>query len=149
MLPHPSQKMLTLLILLWTTLKFYSSVKFHFHSTVVSITVTMLYIECCRCNKPCLTLCDALGSSPPGSSVRGDSPGKNTREGCHALLQGSSRPRDGTRLSYVSCIGRHVLYHKCPLGSSTIIFKLYSKRNWITKIFKSLASDHTCSIRQN
>ena len=26
--------------------------------------------------------------SPPGSSVHGDPPGKNTREGCHALLQG-------------------------------------------------------------
>ena len=26
--------------------------------------------------------------SPPGSSVHGDSPGKNTEVGCHALLQG-------------------------------------------------------------
>ena len=26
--------------------------------------------------------------SPPGSSVHGDSPGKNTRVGCHSLLQG-------------------------------------------------------------
>ena len=26
--------------------------------------------------------------SPPGSSVHGNSPGKNTRVGCHALLQG-------------------------------------------------------------
>ena len=26
--------------------------------------------------------------SPPGSSVHGDSPGKNTGVGCHALLQG-------------------------------------------------------------
>ena len=26
--------------------------------------------------------------SLPGSSVHGDSPGKNTGEGCHALLQG-------------------------------------------------------------
>ena len=25
---------------------------------------------------------------PAGSSVHGDSPGKNTRVGCHALLQG-------------------------------------------------------------
>ena len=27
--------------------------------------------------------------SPPGSSVQGDSPGKSTGVGCHALLQGS------------------------------------------------------------
>ena len=26
--------------------------------------------------------------SPPDSSVHGDSPGKNTRVGCHAILQG-------------------------------------------------------------
>ena len=29
-----------------------------------------------------------MDCSPPGSSVHGDSPGKNTRVGCHALLQG-------------------------------------------------------------
>ena len=34
------------------------------------------------------TLCDPLGCSPPGSSVHGESPGKNTEVGCHALLQG-------------------------------------------------------------
>ena len=28
------------------------------------------------------------GPTPPGSSVRGDSPGKKTGVGCHALLQG-------------------------------------------------------------
>ena len=36
----------------------------------------------------CLTLCDPMDCSPPGSSVHGDSPGKNTGVGCHALLQG-------------------------------------------------------------
>ena len=35
-----------------------------------------------------LTLCDAVGCTPPGSSVHGDSPGKITGVGCHALLQG-------------------------------------------------------------
>ena len=34
-----------------------------------------------------LTLCDPMNCSPPGSSVHGDSPGKNTGVGCHALLQ--------------------------------------------------------------
>ena len=29
-----------------------------------------------------------MDCSPPGSSVLGDSPGKNTRMGCHFLLQG-------------------------------------------------------------
>ena len=31
----------------------------------------------------CLTLCDHMDCSPPGSSVHGDSPGKNTGVGCH------------------------------------------------------------------
>ena len=34
------------------------------------------------------TLCEPMDYSPPGSSVLGDSPGKNTGVGCHALLQG-------------------------------------------------------------
>ena len=34
----------------------------------------------------CLTLCDPMDCSLPGSSVHGDSPGKNTGVGCHALL---------------------------------------------------------------
>ena len=42
-----------------------------------------------------------------------DSPGKSTGMGCHALLQ----PRDQTSVSYVSCIGRGVLYHEHHLGS--------------------------------
>ena len=37
----------------------------------------------------CLTLCDPMDCSLPGSSVHGDSPGKNTGVGCHALLQGT------------------------------------------------------------
>ena len=36
----------------------------------------------------CPTLCDPMDWSPPGSSVHGDSPGKNSAVGCHALLQG-------------------------------------------------------------
>ena len=33
-------------------------------------------------------LCDPMDSSPPGSSVRGDSPVKNTEMGSFSLLQG-------------------------------------------------------------
>ena len=36
----------------------------------------------------CPALCDPKDWSPPGSSVHGDSPGRNTRVGCQALLQG-------------------------------------------------------------
>ena len=36
----------------------------------------------------CPTVCNPMDCSAPGSSVRGDSPGKNTGVSCHALLQG-------------------------------------------------------------
>ena len=42
----------------------------------------------CVCAQSCPTLCDPVDHSPPGSSVHGDSPGKNTGEGCHTLFQG-------------------------------------------------------------
>ena len=35
----------------------------------------------------CPTLCNPMYYSPPGSSVHGDSPSKNSGGGCHALLQ--------------------------------------------------------------
>ena len=38
----------------------------------------------------CPALCDAVDHSPPGSSAHQDSPNKNTRAGCHVLLQGIS-----------------------------------------------------------
>ena len=41
----------------------------------------------CLVAQSCLTLCDPMDHSPPGSSVHGVSPGKNTGVGCHALLQ--------------------------------------------------------------
>ena len=41
----------------------------------------------CSVTQSCLTLCDPMDCSPPGSSVHGDSPGKNTGAGCHILLQ--------------------------------------------------------------
>ena len=36
----------------------------------------------------CLTLCNPADCSLPVSFVHADSPGKNTRVGCHALFQG-------------------------------------------------------------
>ena len=42
---------------------------------------------CCLVAQLCLTLCDPMDCSLPGSSVHGDSPDRNTRVGCHALFQ--------------------------------------------------------------
>ena len=35
----------------------------------------------------CLTLCNPTDGSLPGSSVHGDSPGKNTGVGCHGHMK--------------------------------------------------------------
>ena len=43
---------------------------------------------CCLVAQSCLTVCDLVDCSPPGTSVHGDSSGKNTGVGCHTLLQG-------------------------------------------------------------
>ena len=45
------------------------------------------HIMCCVClvTQSCPTLCDPMDCSPPGASVHGVSPGKNTGVGFHAL----------------------------------------------------------------
>ena len=49
-----------------------------------------VYMPCVLClvARSCSALCDPMDCSLPGSSVHGDSPGKTTRVGCHAFLQG-------------------------------------------------------------
>ena len=49
----------------------------------------------CLVAQSCLTLCDAMDCSLLGSFVHGDSPGKNTGVGCHALPPGDL-PNPGT-----------------------------------------------------
>ena len=41
---------------------------------------------CAKWLQSYLTLCSSMDCSLPGSSVREDSPGKNTGVGCHAVL---------------------------------------------------------------
>ena len=55
----------------------------------------------------CPALCYPMDCSPPGSSVHGDSPGKNTRVGCHALLQ-EIFPIQGSNPGLPHC--RQILY---------------------------------------
>ena len=40
-------------------------------------------------SQSCLTFCDPIDCSPPGSSVHGIFPGKDSGVGCHFLLQGN------------------------------------------------------------
>ena len=65
-------------------------------------------LECacvCSVTKLCLILCDPMDCSPPGSSVHGDFPDKNSS------CRGFSQPRDQICVFWVSCVGRQILYH--------------------------------------
>ena len=53
-------------------------------------------------------LCDTMNCSLPGFSVLGNSSGKNTGVGCHALLQGTF-PTKGSNPGLPHC--RWILYH--------------------------------------
>ena len=60
---------------------------------------------------------DFMDYSPPSSSVQGIFQARVLDQVAISYARGSSRPRDGTCVSYVSCIGRLVLYHQWHLGS--------------------------------
>ena len=66
----------------------------------------------------CPTLCDPMDCSPPGSSVHGDSPGKNTGGGCDALLQGIF-PTQGSNphLFMFPALAGGFFTNSCHLGS--------------------------------
>ena len=57
-----------------------------------------VYAGVCLVAQLCPTLCDLMDCSLPGSSVHGDSPGKNTGVGCMPSSRGSSQPRDWTQV---------------------------------------------------
>ncbi|CAI9160615.1 unnamed protein product [Rangifer tarandus platyrhynchus] len=78
----------------------------------------------CLVTEPCLTVCNPTDCSPPGSSVHGDSPGKNTGVGCHALLQtqGSNLcPMQWKHTLSHWTAGERPQNHKNSLQKSTVV----------------------------
>ena len=73
--------------------------------------VVSLLPGCCLVAKLCLTLCSLMDCSLPGSSIHGICQTKILEWVAISLCRGSSQPRDRTRISCVSCIGRQLLYH--------------------------------------
>ena len=59
----------------------------------------------------CPTLCNPMDCSPPGSSVHGTLQARILEWVAMPSSRASSRPRDQTCVSFISCIGRRVLYH--------------------------------------
>ena len=66
----------------------------------------------------CPTLCHPMDCSQASLSM--GFPSKNTRVGCHFLLQGIFLLWDWISVSYVSCIDRQILYH-CTTRDRIII----------------------------
>ena len=89
----------------------------HIHSFNLFMKVLLTPFEnafvLCLVVESCPTLCDPMDCSPPGSSVHGDSPGKNTGVGCHALLQGIFPTQELTP-GLPHC--RRILYHLSHQG---------------------------------
>ena len=78
--------------------------------------VSLLYAlrPCAQLLQSCPALCNPMDCSPPGFFVYGDSSGKNTGMGCHALLQGIF-PTQGLNSSIPHC--SQILYHLSHHGS--------------------------------
>ena len=69
---------------------------------VVLICIFLVTAVCLPSSFSSVWLCKLIDYSLPGLSVHGiESPGKNTGMSHHALLQGNSRPRNQTCISYL------------------------------------------------
>ena len=99
-----------------TNLQVLQNPEYMAYSTMLLLTVALLTLPPpCMNAQPlqsCPTLCNCVDCSPPGFICPW-----NTGVGCHAPSRESSPPRDQTQVSYMSCIGRWVLYHQHHLGS--------------------------------
>ena len=59
----------------------------------------------------CLTLCNPMDCSPPGSSVYGDFQARTLKWVAIFFSKGSLQPRDQTHVSWVSCIAGGFFTH--------------------------------------
>ena len=88
------------------------------------------HVSCAWSLQLCLTLCDAMDSSLPGSFVHGDSLDKNTGVGCLALPQ-KIFPNQGSSPHLLHCRG--ILYQLSHQGSPRIL-------EWVAYSFSKLTS---------
>ena len=69
-----------------------------------SIIVIAIKVCCAKLSQSCLTLCDPMDCSPPGSTVRGILKTRILEWVAMPSFRGSSQPRDQTCIAQVSCI---------------------------------------------
>ena len=99
----------------------------HTHTYIQIYTYLFLHIceyVLCLVAQSCLTLCNPTDCSPPGSSAHGDSPGRNTGVGCHALLQGIF-PTQGSNLHLLH--GRRILYCWATRGAQYLYIQIWRR----------------------
>ena len=118
------------------------------HVIMSIIYLSMCWVPACSVTQPCPTLCDPMDCSPPSSSVRGDSPGKDTAVGCNFLLQGSSQPRDQTHIC-ISCIDRWVLYHWATREALYILHNVEWKKPILQNYIFTMGDYNTQEINKN
>ena len=90
------------------------SLPIHEHGTPLPLFSLLLFLSlyvCAKLLQSCLTLCYLMGCSPPGNSVHGILQEKLLEWVAISYSRGSSQPRNQIHVSYVSCIGRQVLYY--------------------------------------
>ena len=75
-----------------------------------AVTLSLQYIRACVC----LTLWDLVDCSWPGSFVHGVLQARILELVAMPSCRESSLPRDQTCVSFISCIGRQILYHCTP-----------------------------------
>ena len=104
------------------------------HFKVQPLLVGLLFSPpvLCLVAQSCPTLCDHMNCSLPGSSVHGDSPGKNTGVGCHALLQGIF-PAQGSNPGLPQC--RQMLLPSEPPGKPTHVASSPRPSDTCTQVF--------------
>ena len=71
----------------------------------------VIYLYLCSVTKSCPTLCNPRDYSPPGSSVHWIFQAQILEWVAISYSRASSWPKDPKHVSYISCIGRQILYH--------------------------------------
>ena len=119
----------------------------------------------CECSvaQSCLTLCDPMDFSPPGSSVHGIIPASILEWFATSSSRGSSWPRDQTCISCVSCTGKWATgevrnhgrgpwyiadpcFSECGCWTTSMIFTWKFARNANSGVSHSVASWHFTSL---
>ena len=104
-----------------------------------------------------IRLCNLPDCSPPGCSVHGILHARILEWVAISSSRGSSKPRDQTRVSYISCVGRRVLYQPAPPWKTHLMphtransqgIRGFLKKSETIKVKKTNKYLYNCRIRK-